>query len=94
MRSFYVRKLQAQLFCAYILGLYFTGARLLAQKLHVEHWWNWAQVSFGYGLETKSLPYEKQNGDPFLVEKIMYTLAQIFEIGLWSMSQNVTSVLL
>jgi hypothetical protein len=34
--SFYVHKLQAQLFCAYILGLYFTGARLLAQKLHVE----------------------------------------------------------
>jgi hypothetical protein len=37
-RSFYVRKLHAQLFCAYILGLYFTGARLLAQKLRVEHW--------------------------------------------------------
>jgi hypothetical protein len=33
-----VRKLCAQLFCAYVLGLYFTGARLLAQKLHVEHW--------------------------------------------------------
>ncbi len=41
--SFYVRKLHAQLFCAYVLGLYFTGARLLAQKLHVECWWNWAQ---------------------------------------------------
>ncbi len=39
--SFYVRKLFAQLFCAYILGLYFTGARLLAQKLSVEYWWNW-----------------------------------------------------
>ncbi len=35
-RSFYVRKLRAQLFCAYILGLYFTGVSLLAQKLHVE----------------------------------------------------------
>jgi hypothetical protein len=33
--SFYVRKLRAQLFCAYVLGLYFTGARLLAQKLCV-----------------------------------------------------------
>jgi hypothetical protein len=29
-RSFYVRKLRAQLFCAYVLGLYFMGARLLA----------------------------------------------------------------
>ncbi len=38
MLSFYVRKLQVQLFCAYILGLYFTGARLLAQKLCVERW--------------------------------------------------------
>jgi hypothetical protein len=37
-RSFYVRKLRTQLFCAYILGLYFTGARLVAQKLCVEHW--------------------------------------------------------
>ncbi len=39
--SFYIRKLRAQLFCAYDLGLYFIGARLLAQKLRVEHWWNW-----------------------------------------------------
>jgi hypothetical protein len=38
MRSFYIHKLHAQLFCAYVLGLYFTGARLLAQKLRVEHW--------------------------------------------------------
>jgi hypothetical protein len=30
MCSFYVCKLRAQLFCAYVLGLYFTGARLLA----------------------------------------------------------------
>jgi hypothetical protein len=29
-RSFYVRKLRAQLFCAYILALYSTGGRLLA----------------------------------------------------------------
>ncbi len=34
--SFYVCKLREQLFCAYVLGLYFTAARLLAQKLHVE----------------------------------------------------------
>jgi hypothetical protein len=32
MRSFYVRKLRPQLFGAYVIGLYFTGARLLAQK--------------------------------------------------------------
>jgi hypothetical protein len=36
--SFYVLKLRVQLFCAYILGLYLSGARLLAQKLRVEHW--------------------------------------------------------
>ncbi len=40
-RSFYICKFRAQLFCAYVLGLYFTGARLLAQKLHVLSWWNW-----------------------------------------------------
>ncbi len=43
--SFYVRKLRAQLFCAYVLGLYFTGVSLPAQKLLVECWWNWAQIS-------------------------------------------------
>ncbi len=36
--SFYVRKLRVQLFCAYNLGLYFTGAGLLVQKLCVERW--------------------------------------------------------
>ena len=30
-------------FCAYILGLYFTGVSLPAQKLSVECWWNWHQ---------------------------------------------------
>jgi len=38
MCSLYICKLRVQLFCAYVLGLYFTGARLLAQKLHVERW--------------------------------------------------------
>ncbi len=37
-RSFYIRKLRAQLFCTYILGLYFTGVSLPAQKLRVERW--------------------------------------------------------
>ncbi len=44
--SFYERKLRAQLFCAYILGLHFTGISLPAQKLRIERWWNWAQDSF------------------------------------------------
>ncbi len=43
--SFYVRKFCTQLFCAYVLGLYFTGTRLLAQKLPIECWWNWTSVS-------------------------------------------------
>ncbi len=43
--SFYVRKLRMQLLCAYLLGLYFTGVSLLAQKLHVECWWNCAKLS-------------------------------------------------
>jgi hypothetical protein len=34
--SFYVRKLRAQLFYAYVLDLYFTGVSLPAQKLRVE----------------------------------------------------------
>ncbi len=44
-RSFYIPKLRAQLFCAYVLGLYFTSVSLLAQKLCVECWWNWPKVS-------------------------------------------------
>jgi hypothetical protein len=28
--------------CAYVLGLYFTGVSLTAQKLRVQRWWNWA----------------------------------------------------
>ncbi len=53
--SFYVSKLGAQLFCAYILGLYFTGARLLAQKLHLESWWNWLQE--GHSNNTWHFPF-------------------------------------
>ncbi len=45
MRSFFIRKLHAQLFCAYVLGLYITGVSLPAQKLCVERCWNWAQES-------------------------------------------------
>ncbi len=42
--SFYVRKLRTQLFCAYVLGLYFTGVSLPVQKLLIERWWNWALI--------------------------------------------------
>jgi hypothetical protein len=44
MHSFYIRKFCTQFFCAYVLGLYFIGARLLAQKLHIECWWNRTKV--------------------------------------------------
>ncbi len=43
-RSFYGCKLLVQLFCAEVLGFYFTGVSLPAQKLHIERWWNWAQL--------------------------------------------------
>jgi hypothetical protein len=43
--SFYVCKFCVQLFCAYILGWYFTGARLLTQRLSLERWWKWPLVS-------------------------------------------------
>jgi len=69
--SFNVCKLRAQLLCAYVLGLYFTGVSLPAQKLHIECWWNWAQVSFyppfstyySRGLKLKFIggPHSKEN---------------------------------
>ena len=39
--SFFIQKLFEQLFCTYILGLYFLGTRKLALKLLVKCWWNW-----------------------------------------------------
>ncbi len=42
--SLYVCKFRSQLFCACVLGLYFTCSRLLAQKLCIERWWNWNQA--------------------------------------------------
>ncbi len=45
--TFYVQLLRTYVahaaFCAYILGLYFTGVNLPAQKLRKKCWWNWAQ---------------------------------------------------
>jgi hypothetical protein len=38
MHSFYVSKLHMQLFCVYVLGLYFSGVSLPVQKLRVERW--------------------------------------------------------
>jgi hypothetical protein len=35
--SFYIRKLRMQLFCAYVLGLYFTEVSLPAQKLCIDN---------------------------------------------------------
>ncbi len=49
--SFYVRKFHAQLSCAYVLGLFFTGARLLVPKLCVECWWNWTLVLASISLD-------------------------------------------
>ncbi len=54
MCSFYVRKLCTRIFCAYILGLYSTGTKLLAQKMRVERWWNWALGSISPTLWSKA----------------------------------------
>ena len=70
MRSFYVHKFHAQLFCAYILGLYFTGARLLAQKLRLERWWNWAQELQSRTIDHKSeLSTQLLKGDATLTTR-------------------------
>ncbi len=41
--TFYAQLLRSNIL-ANILGLYITGARLLAQKLRLEHYWNWPLV--------------------------------------------------
>ncbi len=38
--SFCICKLRVLLFCAYILGLYFTDVSLPAQKQRIDRWWN------------------------------------------------------
>jgi hypothetical protein len=47
--SFFVLKLCAKLFCTYILGLYFFGKRISAEKLLVKCWWNWHKVNVERG---------------------------------------------
>ena len=42
--SFFVWKFLEQLFCTYIVGLYFFGVRKLGQKLCIKCWWNWPQA--------------------------------------------------
>ncbi len=58
--TFYVQLLRTWVartaFCAYILGLYFTGARLLVQKLRAERRWNWPQAWL-FPLTFKVEPY-------------------------------------
>ncbi len=60
LHSFYIRKFCAQLFCAYFIDLYFTGARLLAQKLCVERWWNWTHISSQQMLELEKSIWEEK----------------------------------
>ncbi len=68
--SFYIRKLCAQLFCAYTLGLCFTGARLLSQKLRLERWWNWAQELQSRTIDHKSeLSTQLLKGDATLTTR-------------------------
>jgi hypothetical protein len=43
--SFFIPKFFAYLLCAYNLGLYFFGERILAQKLLIKCWWNWHQMA-------------------------------------------------
>ena len=50
MSSFFIQKSYKQLFCSYGLGMYFIGARKLAQKLRVKCWGNWPlDVEHAYG---------------------------------------------
>jgi hypothetical protein len=63
--------LHAQLFCAYVLGLYFTGISLPAQKLmkfdEIEPWGRFHQTFFakqkvaGAGRLSKKLPFNFTN---------------------------------
>ena len=45
--AFSYKKSLEQHFCTYIVGLYFLGARKLAQKLLVKCWCNWLQEAAG-----------------------------------------------
>ncbi len=42
--------------CLRFIGLYFTGVSLPVQKLHVERWWNWAQVGLVIRLFVRYVP--------------------------------------
>ncbi len=60
--SLYVHKLRGQLFCAYILGLYFTGVSLAVQKLPIECWWNWPLATLAWH-HWWTTPYRNEEGE-------------------------------
>jgi hypothetical protein len=90
--SFYIRKLCTQLFCAYVLGLYFTGARLLAQKLRVKCWWNWNWLNFINFLPAAFAPvglrrtywaqFHQRSNRSFYVRKLGVQLFCAYVLGL------------
>ncbi len=47
--AFLLWKLHPKLFCTYTFGLYFFGAKILAQRPRVKCWWNWLQESRSFG---------------------------------------------
>ncbi len=96
--SFYICKLRAQLFCAYVLGLHFTGVSLTAQKLHVECWWNWLQVSISSTFYVR-LIHTKVLNKVFLYLHFRFEIFWRENIGAnaliqcwWSWSQNVSGI--
>jgi hypothetical protein len=78
MYSYYTHKFCAQLFCAYILGLHFTGARLLAQKLGIERWWNLPQVYQASSWQHKKDICSKDFSDNSINKSLSLTCQQPF----------------
>jgi hypothetical protein len=73
--SFYVRKFCAQLFCAYILGLYFTGARLLMHRMLVKLS---PALTIPIVSLTSSLDYS--------LSLSLFTYADVKKMNIWSIS--------
>ncbi len=74
-RSFYIRKLRAKLFCAYVLALYFTGVSLPAQKLHVKLV-KLVKLTPGVNFTNSSFFVRKSN-EPLLCTKRFFRLKEI-----------------
>ncbi len=51
-KQLYIQKFFVQVFCAYNLGLYFFGERILVQKLLIKCWWNWHLNALSIKLES------------------------------------------